>query len=123
MVALRLSSFEDVRVARECARDLAQAVGIRDPDAVLHATGELANNCVLHGDRSPGLLWISCGLGRLSMRFENASVERPTWCTRKPRVFGEFRAGGYGLQIAQALAQRVDCRWVEGRVVVVAEFV
>jgi anti-sigma regulatory factor (Ser/Thr protein kinase) len=122
MVALRLSSFEDVRVARECARDLAEAAGVHDPGAVVQVTGELGNNCVEHGDRSAGLLWIGCGLGRLSMRFENASVERPAWSTHKPLVVGEFHDGGYGLQIAQALAQRVDCRWVDGRVVVRAEF-
>jgi hypothetical protein len=34
----------------------------------------------------------------------------------------EFRTGGYGLQIARTLAQRVDCRWADGRVVVEAEF-
>jgi hypothetical protein len=122
MVALRLSSFEDVRVARECARDLAEAAGVHDPGAVVQATGELGNNCVEHGDRSAGLLWIGCGLGRLSMRFENASMERPTWSTQKPLVVEEFRTGGYGLQIAQALAQRVNCRWVDGHVVVEAEF-
>jgi anti-sigma regulatory factor (Ser/Thr protein kinase) len=122
MVALRLTSFEDVRVARECARDLAEAAGIRDPGAVVQATGELGNNCVEHGDRRAGLLWIGCDLGRLSMRFENPSMEQPTWSTHKPLAVGEFRTGGYGLQIAQALAQRVDCRWVDGRVVVEAEF-
>jgi anti-sigma regulatory factor (Ser/Thr protein kinase) len=122
MVALRLTSFEDVRVARECARDLAEAAGIRDPGAVVQATGELGNNCVEHGDRRAGLLWIGCDLGRLSMRFENPSVEPPTWNTHKPLAVGEFRTGGYGLQIAHALAQRVDCRWVDGRVVVEAEF-
>ena len=122
MVALRLTSFEDVRVARECARDLAEAAGIRDPGAVVQATGELGNNCVEHGDRRAGLLWIDCGLGRLSMRFENPSVEQPTWSTHKPLAVGEFCTGGYGLQIARALAQRVDCRWVDGRVVVEAEF-
>jgi hypothetical protein len=122
MVVLRLTSFEDVRAARECARDLAEAAGVHDPGAVVQATGELGNNCVEHGDRRAALLWIGCGLGRLSMRFENASAERPTWRTRKPRVVGEFRSGGYGLQIARALAQRVNCRWVDGRVVVEAEF-
>ena len=122
MVALRLTSFEDVRVARECARDLAEAAGLHDPGAVVQATGELANNCVEYGDRSAGLLWIGCGLGRLSLRFENASVERPTWSTHKPLVVEELRSGGYGLQIARALAQRIDCHWVDGRVVVEAEF-
>jgi anti-sigma regulatory factor (Ser/Thr protein kinase) len=122
MVALRLSSFEDVRVARECARDLAGAAGVGDPDAVAQATGELGNNCVEHGDSGAGLLWIGCGHGRLRMRFENGSVERPTWNTRKPPVVGEHRAGGYGLKIAQAMAQRVHCRWMDGRVVVEAEF-
>jgi anti-sigma regulatory factor (Ser/Thr protein kinase) len=122
MVALRLTSYEDVRLARECARDLAEAAGIHDPSAVAQATAELGNNCVEHGHRCAGLLWIGCGLGRISMRFENASAERPTWTTHKPLVVGEFRTGGYGLQIAQALAHRVDCRWVDGRVVVEAEF-
>ena len=35
----------------------------------------------------------------------------------------EFRIGGYGIQIARALARSVNCRWSEGRVVVRAEFV
>ena len=123
MVALRLLSFEDVRVARECARDLALAAGVRDPGAVMQTTGELGNNCVEHGDRSAGLLWISCSLGRLSMRFENASAMRPTWSTHKPAVVEKFREGGYGLKIAQALAHRVAWRWADGRIVVEAEFV
>jgi hypothetical protein len=122
MVALRLTSFEDVRVARECARDLAEAAGVEDPSAVVQATGELGNNCVEHGDRSVGLLWIGCGFGRLSMRFENACVEQPTWSTHKPLAYGEFRTGGYGLGISRALAQRVDFHWMDGRVVVEAEF-
>jgi hypothetical protein len=122
MEVLRLTSFEDVRVARECARDLAEAAGVHDPGAVVQATGELGNNCVEHGDRSAVLLWIGCGLGRLSMRLENDSAKRPTWRTHKPLVVGEFRSGGYGPQIARALAKRVDCRWVDGRVVVEAEF-
>ena len=122
MVVLRLTSFEDVRAARECARDLAEAAGVHDPSAVVQATGELGNNCVEHSDRNAGLLWVGCSLGRLSMRFETASAERPTWCTHKPLMVGEFRSGGYGLQIARALAQRVDCRWVDGRIVVEAEF-
>jgi hypothetical protein len=33
VVALRLSTLEDVRTARECARELAEAAGLRDPGA------------------------------------------------------------------------------------------
>jgi anti-sigma regulatory factor (Ser/Thr protein kinase) len=123
MVAIRLSSFEDVRMARECARDLARAAGVHDPGAVAQAAGELANNCVEHGNEHPGLLWIGCRQGRLSLRFENPCEQRPTWCTQKPMAFDEFRTGGYGLQIARALARSIHCRWADGRVVVRAEFV
>ena len=63
MVAIRLSSFDDVRLARECARDLAQAAGVQDPGAVAQATGELGNNCVEHGSQTPGLLWIGSPVG------------------------------------------------------------
>ncbi len=122
MVAIKISSFEDVRVARECARDLALAAGVEDPGAVELAAGELGNNCVEHSSFGPGLLWIGCGRGRLSMRFENPCDQRPNWCTQKPIVVDEFRSGGYGMQIARALARSVHCRWAAGRVVVRAEF-
>jgi anti-sigma regulatory factor (Ser/Thr protein kinase) len=122
MVALKLSNFDDVRFARECARDLALAAGVTDPGAVAQATGELGNNCVEHGGQAVGLLWIGCEEGRLSLRFENECPERPSWCTRKPAIVGEFRSGGYGMQIARALARSVNCRWSAGRVVVRAEF-
>jgi hypothetical protein len=109
-------------VARECARDLAHAAGVKDPGAVAQATGELGNNCVEHGQQAPGLLWIGCQEGSLSLRFENDCPERPNWCTQKPVVFGDFRSGGYGIQIARALARSVNCCWSRGRVVVRAEF-
>src|SRR3712207_3746624 len=118
MVALRLSSYEDVRLARECARDLAQAAGIGDPSAVELATGELGNNCVEHGSQTPGLLWMGCRRGRLSIRFVNACDRRPTWSTQKPAAVAGFRTGGYGLQIARALARSVNCRWANGRAIV-----
>jgi anti-sigma regulatory factor (Ser/Thr protein kinase) len=123
MVAIRLSSFDDVRLARECARDLAQAAGVQDPGAVAQATGELGNNCVEHGNQTPGLLWIGCREGQLSLRFENQCERRPTWFTQKPIAIDEFRSGGYGMQIARALARSIDCAWTAGRVVVRAEFV
>jgi anti-sigma regulatory factor (Ser/Thr protein kinase) len=122
MVAIALSSFADVRNARECARDLARAAGIEDSAAVELATGELANNCVEHGSEGPGLLWIGCKPGSVSLRFENTCPQRPDWCSQKPLLVEEFRTGGYGLQIAGALAKSLHCRWAEGRVVVQAEF-
>jgi anti-sigma regulatory factor (Ser/Thr protein kinase) len=122
MVAIELSSFADVRKARECARDLARAAGIQDSGAVELATGELGNNCVEHGNHQPGLLWIGCKPGHLSLRFENLCAQRPDWWTRKPLAVEEFRIGGYGLQLARVLAQCVNCRWAKGRVVVRAEF-
>jgi anti-sigma regulatory factor (Ser/Thr protein kinase) len=122
MVALRLSNFEDVRRARECARALAIAAGLADPGAVELATGELGNNCVEHGSQHPGVLRIGCRRGYLSLQFENDCEQRPSWCTRKPVVIDEFRSGGYGMQIARALARNVICRWAAGRVVVRAEF-
>lgn len=123
MVALKLSSFEDVRRARECARYLAEAAGLEDPGAVELATGELGNNCVEHGSMRPGVLRIGCRRGRISLQFENDCEERPSWCTQKPAAVGAIRTGGYGLQIARALARSVYCRWAAGRVVVRAEFV
>ncbi len=122
MIALRLDNFEDVRRARECAWDLAQAAGLSDPGAVAMATGELGNNCVEHGQVTPGLLRIGCMPGHLSLQFENRCEQKPSWCTRKPAAVGEFRTGGYGLQIARALARRLNYRWADGRVVVRAEF-
>ena len=55
MVAIMLASFEDVRKACSCVRDLAQAAGIEDPVAAVQVTGELGNNCVEHGKPGPGL--------------------------------------------------------------------
>jgi hypothetical protein len=122
MVAIRLANFEDVRTAREWVGCLAEAAGIHDPGAAMLAAGELGNNCVEHGGALPSLLWVGCGQGRLSLRFENPCAERPEWRTQKPVVVAEFRTGGYGLQIARALARSVNCRWVDGRVIVRAEF-
>ena len=122
MVAIRLASFEDVRTAREWVGDLAQAAGIHDPGAAVMAAGELGNNCVEHGSEAPGLLWVGCGQGQLSLRFENSCAEQPEWRTDKPMAIADFRTGGYGLQIARALARSVNCRWIDGRVIVRAEF-
>jgi hypothetical protein len=122
IVQMRLDSFDDVRTARERVRDLAYRAGIQDLDATMIVTAELGNNCVEHRDEAPGTLWICCQPGRLSLRLENCCGRRPTWCTRKPLALQEFRTGGYGLQIAQVLARRMTCRWVHGRVIVLAEF-
>src|SRR5689334_18532805 len=122
MVAIRLASFEDVRTAREWVGDLAAAAGIHDPGGAMLAAGELGNNCVEHGSEAPGLLWVGCGQGRLSLRFENPCAEPPEWRTRKPLAVDQFCTGGYGLQIARALARSVNCRWADGRVIVRAEF-
>jgi len=122
MVAIRLASFEDVRTAREWVGDLAAAAGIHDPGAAVLAAGELGNNCVEHGSEAPGLLWVGCGRGKLSLRFENACAEQPEWRTRKPMTVAEFRTGGYGLQIARALARSVNCCWDGDRVIVRADF-
>ena len=135
MFSIQLSTFEDVRKAREWVGQMAQAAGIRDPGAAIMATGELANNCVEHGGdsefargcpakRGPGggLLRIGCEPGRLSLQFENDCEQRPDWRTRKPAAVAEFRTGGYGLPIARALARRVNCRWKNGRVLVRAVF-
>jgi anti-sigma regulatory factor (Ser/Thr protein kinase) len=122
MVAIRLTSFEDVRMARECVVDLAQAAGIQDLGAAVLATGELGNNCVEHGDPAPGLLWISCRPGRLRLQFENRCEQQPNWRTQKPMAVAAMRTGGYGLVLARALADRLSCHWAQGRVVVRAEF-
>jgi anti-sigma regulatory factor (Ser/Thr protein kinase) len=122
MVAIRLTSFEDVRRARQCVVDLAQAAGIPDLDAAALATGELGNNCVEHGDQAPGLLWISCRPGRLRLQFENRCEQQPNWRTQKPMAVAAVRTGGYGLVLARALSDRLSCRWDQGRVVVRAEF-
>jgi hypothetical protein len=122
MVALKLASFEDVRVARECVGDLAQAAGIEDASGATLTTAELGNNCVEHGDAAPALLWIGCQPGQLSLRFENDCERCPDWRTQKPEGVGEYRTGGYGLPIARVLARRLICTWVSGRVVVRAEF-
>jgi anti-sigma regulatory factor (Ser/Thr protein kinase) len=122
MVAIRLTSFEDVRIAREWVGSLARAAGIHDPGAAVQTAGELGNNCVEHANEGPGLLWVGCQHGRLSMRFENRCARRPDWRTKKPVVTEELRAGGYGLPIARALARSIDWRWQNGRVIVNAEF-
>jgi hypothetical protein len=122
MVAIMLASFEDVRKARHCVCDLAQAAGIEDRAAVEQAAGELGNNCVEHGNGAPGLLWISCKPGRLSLQFENACERRPDWRTQKPRAVEAFRTGGYGFPLARALARSLSRRWADGHVVVRAEF-
>lgn len=122
MVAMRLASFEDVRMARRCVGDLARAAGIEDPAAAAQAAGELGNNSVEHGNQAPGLLWISCRPGCLSLRFENGCVQRPDWHTRKPVGVEAFRTGGYGLPLARALARSLTCHWANRRVVVCAEF-
>jgi anti-sigma regulatory factor (Ser/Thr protein kinase) len=122
MVAIRLGSFEDVRTAREWVGDLAAAAGIHDPGAAVLAAAELGNNCVEHGSAAPGLLWVGCGRGKLSLRFENACEEQPEWRTEKPMTIAGFRTGGYGLQIARALARRVNCCWDGDRVIVRADF-
>jgi anti-sigma regulatory factor (Ser/Thr protein kinase) len=122
MVVMPLSSFEDVRRARQYVHDLALAVGIQDPSAATLTTAELGNNCVEHGSQAPGVLRIGGKRGRLSLRFENPCPQRPDWRTRKPVALGEFRTGGYGLQIVRALARSVNVRWANGRVVVRAEF-
>ena len=122
MVAMTLASFEDVRNARLCVHDLAQAAGIEDPGAAVLVTGELGNNCVEHGSPAPGLLRIGCKPGALSLQFENACERLPDWRSRKPLAVGTFRTGGYGLPLARALARRLNCRWTDGRAVVRAEF-
>jgi hypothetical protein len=122
MVAIMLASFEDVRMARQCVRDLAQAAGIEDPNAAAQVTGELGNNCVEHGNPAPGLLRIGCKPGSLSLQFENACDRRPDWQTQKPPAVEAFRTGGYGLPLARALSPSLSCRWAGGRVVVRAEF-
>jgi hypothetical protein len=122
MVTIELTSFDDVRRARARVGEFARAAGLRDPEAAVTTTGELGNNCVEHGGESPGLLRVGCGPGWLSLQFENQCAQRPHWRTRKPVAVAGFRTGGYGLQIACALARRVDRRWTNGRVIISAEF-
>jgi hypothetical protein len=122
MVRIELSSFDDVRAVRKRVGDLARAAGLQDPEAAVMAAGELGNNCVEHGGGRPGLLRIGCRPGRLSLHFENPCRQRPDWRTRKPVAVAEFRTGGYGLEIARALARTVNCRWKNGHLVVRAEF-
>jgi hypothetical protein len=122
MVAIRLTSFEDVRRARQCVVDLAQAAGIPDLGAAALVTGELGNNCVEHGAQAPGLLWISCRPGRLRLQFENRCEQQPDWRTQKPMALAAVCTGGHGLVLAWTLADRLSCRWAHGRVVVRAEF-
>ena len=122
MDRIELSSFDDVRALRKRVGDLARAAGLHDPEATVMAAGELGNNCVEHGGGRPGLLRISRRPGRLSLQFENPCRRRPDWRAGKPVAVGEFRTGGYGLEIARALARTVNCRWKNGRLVVRAEF-
>jgi anti-sigma regulatory factor (Ser/Thr protein kinase) len=122
MVAMRLASLDDVRFARAVVRDLAEALGLRDPEAAALAAGELGRNCLEHGSQVPGLLWIRCQTHRLTLRFENRCEQRPNWCTQKPVVVDGFRIGGYGLPLVRALAGCFNCRWADGRVIVCAEF-
>ncbi len=122
MVTIELASFDDVRQARARVGEFARAAGLRDPEAAVMTTGELGNNCVEHGGESPGLLHVGSGPGWLSLQFENQCARRPQWRTRKPVAVAGFRTGGYGLQLARALAQRVDCRWTKGRCIISAEF-
>ena len=122
MVAMVLGSFEDVRKARQCVGDLAQAAGLEDPGAAALVTGELGNNCVEHGNPAPGLLRIGCKPGTLTLQFENACERRPDWRSRKPLAVEAFRTGGYGFPLARALARSLSRRWADGRVVVRAEF-
>jgi anti-sigma regulatory factor (Ser/Thr protein kinase) len=122
MVAMMLASFEDVRKARQCVHDLAQAAGLEDPGAAALVTGELGNNCVEHGNHVPGLLRIGCKPGALSLQFENACEQRPDWRTQKPLAVETFRTGGYGFPLARALGRSLSRRWADGRVVVRAEF-
>jgi histidine kinase-like protein len=122
MVAIMLASFRDVRNARECVHDLAQTAGIEDPSAAALVTGELGNNCVEHGSPAPGLLRIGCKPGALSLQFENRCAQPPDWQSRKPYAVESFRLGGYGLPLVRAVAPNLTRRWVDGRVVVRAEF-
>jgi hypothetical protein len=77
MVTIELTSFEDVRQARERVGQLARAAGLPDPDAAVMAAGELGNNCIEHGSEGPGLLRVHCEPGRLSLQFENPCGRRP----------------------------------------------
>jgi hypothetical protein len=122
MVAMMLVSFGDVRKARQCVHDLAQAAGLEDPGAVALVAAELGNNCVEHGNETPGLLRIGCKPGTLSLQFENRCCRPPDWHSRKPLAVETFRTGGYGLLLAQALAPGLSRRWADGRVVVRAKF-
>jgi hypothetical protein len=122
MVAMMLASFEDVRQARQCVLDLARAAGIADPSAAALVTGELGNNCVEHGGPAPGLLRIGCKPGALFLQFENRCARPPEWRSRKPLAVENFRAGGYGLCLAQAVSSGLSRCWADGQVVVRAEF-
>jgi Histidine kinase-like ATPase domain len=122
MVRMELFSFDDVRAARQRVGDLARAAGLHDPEAAIVAAGELGNNCVEHGGGRPGRLRIGRRPGRLSLHFENPCQQRPSWRTRMPVAVAEFRAGGYGLEIARALARTLNCLRKNGRLVVRAEF-
>ena len=122
MVNIALSNFDDVRAVRRWVSDLARAAGLDDPEAAVMVAGELGNNCVEHAGGRPGLLRIGCRQGQLSLHFENPCEQRPDWRTRKPVAVAGFRSGGYGLEIARALAHTLNCRWKDGRLVVRAEF-
>ena len=123
IVRIGLRSFDDVRTARERVRDLASAAGLPDPEAAMLVTAELGNNCVEHRSTAFGTLRICCHPGRLSLRFENRCRRRPTWRTRKPFALPAVRTGGNGLRIARSIARRVICRWMHGRVTVLAELI
>jgi hypothetical protein len=93
MVTIELTSFEDVRQARERVGQLARAAGLPDPEAAVLAAGELGNNCVEHGGEGPGLPRVQSGPGRLALQFENPCGRRPKWRTQKPVAVGGFRRG------------------------------
>src|SRR5262249_25294879 len=122
MVTIELTSFEDVRRARERVGQLARAAGLPDPEAAVLAAGEVGNNFGEHGEEGPRPPRGQCGPGRLALQFEDPCGRRPPWRTQKPVGVAGFRSGGYGLPMARALARRVDCRWENGRAVVCAEF-
>lgn len=123
MVAIVIAKAQDVRRAREFAVLLACAAGLADPGMVEQAVAEVGNNCLEHRDGpEPAVLKIGCRPGKVVVHAENACQQRPTWRTAKPEGVEAFRLGGYGLVLIRAIAQRVRCRWCDGRAVVRAEF-
>jgi anti-sigma regulatory factor (Ser/Thr protein kinase) len=123
MLAMRLSDWSDVRAARDCAGALARAAGVRDPQRVELAVGELGNNCLEHRD-GPGavVLRMGCRRGTLVIQAVNPCRRRPTWQTSKPVAVEEFREGGYGLLLVRSVAREVRTSWHQGRAGVRAEF-